>query len=164
MMSWLLPQNKSANVTLPVGPSKTYSFSILTHGNLRRSRFNLSRSFENLFSFARSFLRATSHCFCETTLRFSILRAVLIFGINFSVFFLVSQQQFRRDYRPKTGANQVGEFNHTAARGRNRRAITICRHARWPRANTLKLLADFVARFHLLIKCKDFARINCISH
>src|SRR6266536_6614809 len=81
MMSWLLPQNKSASVTLPVGPSKTYSFSILTQGSVRRCRFNSSRSFENFFSFAKSFLRAISHSFGETTLRFSIPWTVLILGI-----------------------------------------------------------------------------------
>src|SRR6185369_3854450 len=96
--------NKSASVTLPVGPpawpklpaclrdpplrrgegpSKTYSFSILTQGKLRRWRFNASRSFENFFSFTRSFLRATSHSFCDTTLRFSIPPTVLIFGMKF---------------------------------------------------------------------------------
>src|SRR5207249_84748 len=84
MRSWLLPRNKSASVTLPVGPSKTYSFSTLTQGSLRRCRFNASRSFESFFSFTRSFLRATSHTFCDTTLRFSIPRTVLIFGIPFS--------------------------------------------------------------------------------
>src|SRR5438105_9895195 len=82
MRSWLLPQNKSASVTLPVGPSKTYSFSILTQGSLRRCRFSSSRSFENFFSFTRSFLRATTHSFGETTLRFSTPWTVLIFGIT----------------------------------------------------------------------------------
>src|SRR6185369_15381015 len=77
---------KSASVTLPSGPSKTYSFSILTHGSLRRCNFNASCNFMNFFSFARSRLRAASHCFCETTLRFSTPWTVLIFGINvFSV-------------------------------------------------------------------------------
>src|SRR2546421_3086968 len=90
MMSWLLPQNKSPSVTLPLGPSKTYSFSTLTQGSLRRCRFNSSRSFENFFSFTRSFLRAASHSFCGTTLRFSIPRAVLILGIIFSFGFFVS--------------------------------------------------------------------------
>src|SRR5437660_6004763 len=88
MRSWLLPQNKSASVTLPVGPSKTYSFSILTQGSLRRCRFNSSRSFENFFSLTRSFLRATSHSLGDTTLRFSIPRTVLIFGIIFSFILL----------------------------------------------------------------------------
>src|SRR5437773_12355430 len=87
MMSWLLPRNKSASLTLPVGPSKTYSFSILTQGSLRRCRFKWSRSFENFFSFARSFLRAASQSFCETTLRFSVPRTVLIFGITLDFFF-----------------------------------------------------------------------------
>src|ERR1043166_1429056 len=84
MTSWPLPANKSPSVVLPLGPSKTYSFSILTQGNLRRSRFNASRNFENFFSLARCFLRAASHSFWETTLRFSIPREVLIFGIIFS--------------------------------------------------------------------------------
>src|SRR6516164_5753449 len=86
-MSWLLPLKSSARVSRPSGPLKTYSFSILTQGNLRRSRFKASRNFESFFSFARSFFRATSHCFSETTLRFSIPRTVLIFGIMFSLFF-----------------------------------------------------------------------------
>src|SRR5207249_11093422 len=37
------------------------------------------------FSFTRSFLRATSHSFCDTTLRFSIPRTVLIFGMTLDV-------------------------------------------------------------------------------
>src|SRR5690349_12349394 len=82
MMSWLLPPNNSASVTLPAGPSNTYSFSIFTQGSLRRSRFKASRSFENFFSFPRSFLRAASHSVCETTLRFSRPRTVLISGIT----------------------------------------------------------------------------------
>src|SRR2546430_4636182 len=89
MMSWLLPQNKSPSVILPVGPSKRYSFSTLTQGSLRRCRFNSSRNFENFFSLTRSFLRAASHSFCGTTLRFSIPRTVLIFGILFSFLFVV---------------------------------------------------------------------------
>src|SRR5262245_58249571 len=84
-MSWLLPQNKSARVTLPDGPSKTYSFSTLTQGSLRRCRFSSSRTFENFFSFNRSLLRAASHSCCDTTFRFSIPRTVLILGIT--VFF-----------------------------------------------------------------------------
>src|SRR6266705_2986684 len=80
-MSWLLPANKSASDTLPVGPSKTYSFSTLTQGSWRRCRFIASRSFENFFSFTRSFLRAAIHSFCETTLRFSTPWKVLISGM-----------------------------------------------------------------------------------
>src|SRR5580704_14989039 len=35
-VSWLCPPNKSARVSLPSGPSKTYSFSTLTQGSVRR--------------------------------------------------------------------------------------------------------------------------------
>src|SRR5437870_13354970 len=86
-MSWLLPQNKSASATFPIGPSNRYSFSILTQGSSRRCRFSSSRNFENFFSFTRSFLRATSHSFCETTLRFSIPWTVLILGITLDLLF-----------------------------------------------------------------------------
>src|SRR6185436_8058350 len=92
-MSWLFPQNKSPSVTLPVGASKTYSFSTFTHGSLRRSWFIASRNFENFFSFVRSFLRAAIHSFCETTFRFSTPRTVLIFGIIFSLPFIESTFQ-----------------------------------------------------------------------
>src|SRR5437660_8006707 len=68
MINWLLPQNKSARVSLPFGPSKMYSFSIFTQGRARRFSFNRSRSFENFFSSASSFLRAAIHCFLDTTL------------------------------------------------------------------------------------------------
>src|SRR3954462_10957702 len=89
MRSWLLPWNRSANFSLPEGPSKTYSFSIFTQGSLRRWRFNWSCSLENFFSLSSSFLRAASHCFCETTLRFSVPRTVLILGIMFLLCFTV---------------------------------------------------------------------------
>src|SRR2546423_1632376 len=137
MMSWLLPPNNSASVTLPDGPSKTYSFSTLTQGSLRRSRFISSRNFENFFSLARSFLRATSHSFCDTTLRFSIPRVVFIFGIifdsllscyicSFKFFRFVSagcqDQNPSRHYsyvlqRMTNGApneDRVGDFFHTS--------------------------------------------------
>src|SRR5689334_20534767 len=90
MRSWLLPSNSAARVSLPAGPSKTYFFSTFTHGNSRRCRFNWSRNFENFFSFARSCLRAASHSFWVTTLRFSIPRTVLIFGIRFSLVVMVA--------------------------------------------------------------------------
>src|SRR5713226_4859832 len=80
-MSWLLPQNRSVNDTLPIGPSKAYSFSTLTQGSFRRCLFNSSRSFENFFSFTSSFLRAESQSFCATTLRSSVPLTVLILGI-----------------------------------------------------------------------------------
>jgi hypothetical protein len=40
MKSWLRPSNSSASVTSPSGASKTYSLSIFTHGNARRSAAN----------------------------------------------------------------------------------------------------------------------------
>src|SRR5437773_6650496 len=112
MMSWLLPRNKSASLTLPVGPSKTYSFSILTQGSLRRCRFKWSRSFENFFSFSRSFLRATSHSFCETTLRFSIPRTVLILGIIFSFGFFCFVHSCRRATHDQRGYGGGGYFSN----------------------------------------------------
>src|ERR1041384_3490181 len=94
MMSWLLPRNKSPSVTLPFGPSKTYSFSIFTHGSVRRSAASTSRNFENLFSFVRSFVRAAMHSFCDTTLRFSIPWMVLILAMAFLLRVLFFQKFF----------------------------------------------------------------------
>src|SRR6516225_2949621 len=66
-INWLRPAKRSASVSLPSGPSKTYSLSILTQGKARRSAFNRSRIRVNSFSFARSSLRATSHSSRVTT-------------------------------------------------------------------------------------------------
>src|SRR5438270_212289 len=41
--SWLRPSNRSASVSLPFGPSKTYGFSIFTQGSAPRSRASSSR-------------------------------------------------------------------------------------------------------------------------
>src|SRR5258705_14023136 len=108
-MSWLLAPNKLASVTLPAGPSKTYSFSILTQGSLRRRRFNSSCSFESFFSFTRSCLRATSHSFCDTTLRFSIPWTVLIFGITLDLLF-----SYKDDERPPPTMTGWGTSFHNS--------------------------------------------------
>src|SRR6266478_4807946 len=81
-MSWLLPQNKSARVVLPSGPSKTYSFSTLTQGNFRRCLFNSSRSFENLFFFHEQFLAGGEPVFlCHNSAVFGSIDG-LDFGYN----------------------------------------------------------------------------------
>src|SRR5262249_44407857 len=66
MKSWLRPSNRSASVNLPCGPSKTYCFSILTQGSVRRAAANSSRSRVSSFSLAKSALRASSHSARET--------------------------------------------------------------------------------------------------
>src|SRR6266446_6715529 len=66
-MSWLLCSKSSANVSLPLGPSKTYGLSTFTHGSSRRCRLSSSRSRVNSFSFARNAVRAESHSARETT-------------------------------------------------------------------------------------------------
>src|SRR2546425_3730872 len=65
-MSWLLFSKSSANVSLPLGPSKTYCLSTFSHGSSRRCRLSSSRSRVNSFSFARNAVRAESHSSCET--------------------------------------------------------------------------------------------------
>jgi len=60
-ISWLLPPNRSASVSLPPGPSNSYGFSILIHGKARRSALSRSRERVNSFSFANSAFRAASH-------------------------------------------------------------------------------------------------------
>src|SRR5262245_5946836 len=67
MKSWLRPSNRSASVTCRFGPSKTYSFSTLTHGRARRSLAKRSRSLVSSFSLARSAVRAVSHSSRDTT-------------------------------------------------------------------------------------------------
>src|SRR5438034_9557153 len=66
-MSWLLCSKSSANVSLPLGPSKTYCLSTFSHGSSRRCRLSSSRCRVNSFSFARNAVRAESHSSCETT-------------------------------------------------------------------------------------------------
>src|SRR6202163_4465861 len=83
-MSWLRPQKRSARVSLPLGPSKAYSFSTLTQGRLRRSRFNWSRKRLNFFSLASKLLRAVSHLSRDTTLCSSV--PFLVFSLAIVVF------------------------------------------------------------------------------
>src|SRR5260370_41409145 len=71
-MSWLLPPNRSASVSLPFGPSKTYFFSTFSQGSSRRCRLSSSRSRENSFSFFKSSFRAASHSAAATTFGCSI--------------------------------------------------------------------------------------------
>src|SRR6266516_3046625 len=66
-MSWLLCSKSSANVSLPLGPSKTYCLSTFSHWISRRCRLSSSLSRVNSFSFARNAVRAESHSSCETT-------------------------------------------------------------------------------------------------
>jgi hypothetical protein len=71
MMWWtincLQPPNNPASVTVPRGPSNTYSFSTRTMGSRRRCAFSASCLRVCSFSCAsRSFL-AASHCSRETT-------------------------------------------------------------------------------------------------
>src|SRR5579862_9464101 len=67
MKSWLRPPERSANVTVPFGPSNTYSFSTRSRGNSRRSRLSSSRWCVNSFSFFKNSLRAATHSSCDTT-------------------------------------------------------------------------------------------------
>src|SRR5258706_9982966 len=66
-MSWLLFSKSSANVSLPLGPSKTYCLPTFSHGSSPRCRLSSSRSRVNSFSFARNAVRVESHSSCETT-------------------------------------------------------------------------------------------------
>src|SRR5438132_4032286 len=61
------PSNRSSRLALPLGPSNSYFFSTATHGIRRRPAANASRARVNSFSLTRSFCRATSHSFAETT-------------------------------------------------------------------------------------------------
>src|SRR5713101_6844493 len=66
-ISWLLRSKRSASVSLPFGPSKTYCFSTLSQGSSRRCRLNSSRCLLNSFSFWSSSFRLAIHSFGETT-------------------------------------------------------------------------------------------------
>src|SRR5262245_63968712 len=52
---------------MPLDPSNLYSFSTASHGIRRRLAANASRARVNSFSFTRSFCRAASHSFGDTT-------------------------------------------------------------------------------------------------
>src|SRR5215469_2541657 len=67
-MSCLRPSNKSSRLTLPLGPSNSYSFSTATHGIRRRSAASASRAWVNFFSFTSSCWCAASHSPDETIL------------------------------------------------------------------------------------------------
>src|ERR1700674_1113205 len=72
-INWLLPPKRSASVSLPFGPSKTYDFATFSHGSSWRCRVSWSRSRENSFSFFNSSLRASTHSDCDTTFGPSLL-------------------------------------------------------------------------------------------
>src|SRR5437867_6383567 len=92
-----------------------YFLATLTQGSLRRCRFNVSRVFENFFSFTRSFLRAAIHSFCDTTLRFSIPWTVLIFGIRVLVVVEIASSESpaaRAEVLPRHPSRGVGGEEH----------------------------------------------------
>src|SRR5207249_10216183 len=64
-----------------------YGFSIFSHGSCRRSLLSASRSRENFFSFASSFLRSLNHRSCETTEYPAVppLIAILILPFDFAI-------------------------------------------------------------------------------
>src|SRR6266849_5625386 len=66
-MSWLLFSKSSANVSRPLGPSKTYCLSTFSHGSARRCRLSSSRSRVNSFSLASNAVRSESNSAYETT-------------------------------------------------------------------------------------------------
>src|SRR5215471_17256521 len=76
MMTCLWLPKRSRSSVGPLGPSKMYSFSILTVGSLRRSELRASRWRVNSFSFLRSSLRATSHSARDTVFGSSSLLPV----------------------------------------------------------------------------------------
>src|SRR5215510_12321505 len=67
MINCRRPSNRSSKHALPFGPSNSYFFSTATHGIRRRSAASASRARVNSFSFTRSFCRAASHSFGDTT-------------------------------------------------------------------------------------------------
>src|SRR5258708_38056360 len=78
--SWLLFSKSSANVSLPLGPSKTYCLSTFSHGSARRCRLSSSRSRVNSFSLASNAVRTESHSSRETT-RWSLRLLLPLFVI-----------------------------------------------------------------------------------
>src|SRR5262249_13880067 len=66
MINCLRPSNRSSRLTLPLGPSNSYFFSINIHGIRRRSAAMASRARVNSFSLTSSCCRAASHSCCDT--------------------------------------------------------------------------------------------------
>jgi hypothetical protein len=60
----------------------------LTQGSLRLSAASASRARVAAFSFLKSFFRAVSHAFCDTTLLLGILGALLFFNVAAAIIFL----------------------------------------------------------------------------
>src|SRR4030095_11046067 len=82
---------RSSRLALPLGPSNLYSFSTAIHGIRRRSAASASRARVNSFSFTRSFWRAVSHSFADTTFRSNFSSVVFIL-LSF-VFWLSSAEK-----------------------------------------------------------------------
>src|SRR5579859_586996 len=123
-MSWLLCAKSSANVSLPLGPSKTYCFSTFSHGSARRSRLSSSLSRVNSFSFARNAVRAESHSSRETTGWFWIrllsfaMCLTLLSGRNrqCGTCLLVSPQTWRRSQSTAPAALRIPRCCEIAGR------------------------------------------------
>src|SRR5262247_2040818 len=115
MKSWLRPSNSSASVTLPSGASKTYSFSIFTHGSSRRWRLSSSRRRVNSFSFASKARRASIHSSLDTACLFSNDIFILLGKA-------VRSPAFRRNsFHPRHSRDlhHGTNFNRAQARARN---------------------------------------------
>src|SRR5207248_11170722 len=110
------PSNKSASVSFPSGPSKTYSFSTFTIGSLRRAALSASRCRENSFSRFNKSFRATSHSAADTTsVGFSasfIFRSFRLLGC-FSKKFLEGQHSHASARCRTSGGSHQSHACHT---------------------------------------------------
>src|ERR1700733_5378431 len=82
--SWLLPANRSAILSFPLGPSKVYSFAPRVHGSSRRCRLSSSRMCVSSFSLRKSSFRAASHSASDTTFGPSFARFDIMFLLELS--------------------------------------------------------------------------------
>jgi hypothetical protein len=109
------PAKRSAKVSLPSGPSKTYSLSILTHGSSRRWRLTSSRNLVNSFSRVSKSLRATSHCSLDTTLE-AFASVTRLFGSIVSIFifslssFMISVGFFGNMTNEKRASGHLAQY------------------------------------------------------
>src|SRR5262249_39059030 len=82
------PSNRASRLTLPLGPSNSYSFWTAIHGIRRRSAASASRERVKAFSLTRSCCRAASHS-CADTIG-GVFIAICTFGRSLSLSLLAA--------------------------------------------------------------------------
>src|ERR1700722_7264532 len=139
---------RSASVSLPLGPSKTYCFSPFSQGSSRPCRLSSSRSRVHSFSFAKCALRALSHSAGDTTfccfISIVLVAIVILLRLNWSGNFLrdiAGTQLYSGKFLDEERGQSAGR---RCTAGNQRRC-----NARWAHIRLLLSVMAFTAPFSM---------------